>query len=87
MGNQKDGTQLDDTVPARGVTRFRTVSANGIGDIDLISGAANAALAAKNNIWDVIIQPRSIGSTSTTHVRYWPKADIGECTAHVRFWG
>jgi len=50
MGNQKDGTQLDDTVPARGVTRFRTVSANGIGDIDLISGAANAALAAKNNI-------------------------------------
>ena len=32
------------------VTRFRTVSANGIGDIDLISGAANAALAAKNNI-------------------------------------
>ena len=21
------------------------------------------------------------------NVRYWPKADIGECTAHVRFWG
>src|SRR5262245_3641137 len=20
-------------------------------------------------------------------VRYWPKADIGYCTAHVRFWG
>ena len=35
MGNQKDGTQLDDTVPARGVTRFRTVSANGIADIDV----------------------------------------------------
>jgi hypothetical protein len=50
MDNQKDGTQWDDMVPARGVTRFRTVSANGIGDIDLISGAANAALAAKNNI-------------------------------------
>jgi hypothetical protein len=21
------------------------------------------------------------------HVRYWPKADIPNCTAHVRFWG
>ena len=21
------------------------------------------------------------------NVRYWPKADKGECTAHVRFWG
>jgi hypothetical protein len=21
------------------------------------------------------------------HVRLWPKADMGECTAHVRFWG
>jgi hypothetical protein len=20
------------------------------------------------------------------HVRFWPKADIGYCTAHVRFW-
>ena len=22
-----------------------------------------------------------------TNVRYWPKADIRSCTAHVRFWG
>jgi hypothetical protein len=22
-----------------------------------------------------------------TDVRYWPKADIPSCTAHVRFWG
>jgi len=22
-----------------------------------------------------------------TNVRYWPKADIPSCTAHVRFWG
>jgi len=21
------------------------------------------------------------------HVRYWPLADIGSCTAHVRYWG
>jgi hypothetical protein len=21
------------------------------------------------------------------NVRYWPKADIPSCTAHVRFWG
>jgi len=21
------------------------------------------------------------------HVRFWPKADIPSCTAHVRFWG
>ena len=21
------------------------------------------------------------------HVRFWPMADIGRCTAHVRFWG
>jgi len=35
MGNQNDGTQLDDTVPARGATRCRTVSASGIGDIDV----------------------------------------------------
>ena len=21
------------------------------------------------------------------NVRYWPKADIASCTAHVRFWG
>jgi len=39
MGNQKDGTQLGDTVLARGVTRFRTVSANGIGAIDVYYGA------------------------------------------------
>jgi hypothetical protein len=55
MGNQKDGTQLDEAVPARGVTQFRTVSANGIGDIDVYydatyRGAANAVLAAKNSI-------------------------------------
>jgi hypothetical protein len=23
----------------------------------------------------------------TEYVRYWPKADIGKCTANVRFWG
>jgi hypothetical protein len=23
----------------------------------------------------------------TAHVRYWPKADMGFCTAHVRFRG
>jgi hypothetical protein len=23
----------------------------------------------------------------TRHVRYWPKADMSECTAHVRFRG
>ena len=40
MDNQKDGTQLDDTVPARGVTRFRTVCANGIADFDVYSDAA-----------------------------------------------
>ena len=31
-GNQKCGTQLDEAVAARGATRFKTVSANSIGD-------------------------------------------------------
>jgi hypothetical protein len=26
-------------------------------------------------------------SKRVAHVRYWPKADIPRCTAHVRFWG
>ena len=27
------------------------------------------------------------GMPSHGHVRFWPKADMGQCTAHVRFWG
>jgi hypothetical protein len=30
---------------------------------------------------------RAPDSPIKRHVRYWPKADIGYCTAHVRFWG
>src|SRR5262245_37385647 len=26
-------------------------------------------------------------SAKLFHVRYWPKADIARCAAHVRFWG
>jgi hypothetical protein len=26
-------------------------------------------------------------SRAQWHVRYWPKADIGQCSAHVRFRG
>src|SRR5262249_51895388 len=35
--NQKPGTRFDEAVAARGATRFRTVSANCIGDTDTLS--------------------------------------------------
>ena len=25
-------------------------------------------------------------TTTETNVRFWPKADIGYCAAHVRYW-
>jgi hypothetical protein len=32
-------------------------------------------------------EPRSTIDDDAHDVRYWPKADICSCTAHVRFWG
>jgi hypothetical protein len=36
-----------------------------------------------------VCEPMALGNmrANNFHVRYWPLADMGSCTAHVRFWG
>src|SRR5262245_40703477 len=48
--------------------------------ISLVTGIAAALGTPK---LEIAIEAASVGGL--LHVRYWPKADIGYCTAHVRF--
>ena len=46
-----------------------------------------ARRGAKKRLSDSLSAVRAANSSPAGNVRYWPLADIGVCTAHVRFQG
>ena len=66
--------------------------ATGLGDWSACAGAGNGTLSPPDPTLDQISERPPRGGLSVflgpfANVRYWHKADMPSCTAHVRFWG
>ena len=68
---------------ASALIRFLTSPESGAGDFEGRADATLITFTIQRYLWHV----QEVANPTVDHVRFWPKADIPSCTAHVRFRG